>query len=71
MKVITLFQEKSVLRHVMKVPPHLRSDNSFEQAYSRLVKALVPTRAAGGIVKARTKINCQSGEGLKNEVNYV
>ena len=28
----------------MKVPPHLRSEASFEQAYSDLVKALVPVR---------------------------
>lgn len=44
MRILALFQEKFVLRQVMKVPPHLRSETSFEQAYSDLVKALVPIR---------------------------
>lgn len=44
LRILALFQEKFVLRHVMKVPPHLRSESSFEQAYSKLVKALVPVR---------------------------
>lgn len=43
-RILALFQEKFVLRQVMKVPPHLRSEASFEQAYSDLVKALVPVR---------------------------
>ncbi len=42
--MLKLFHEKAVLRQVMKVPPHLRKDESFEQVYSSLVKALVPTR---------------------------
>ena len=51
--MLSLFREKFVLRQVMKVPPHLRSDGCFEQAYSSLVKALVPVRGqATGTIKA-------------------
>lgn len=41
----------------MKVPLHLRSDSAFEQAYSDLVKALVPVRGqvgGGCVTKARS-----------------
>ncbi len=54
LRILNLFQEKLILRHVMKVPPHLRLTNAFEQAYSSLVKALVPVRGQiGGVCAAR------------------
>lgn len=52
-RILALFREMSVLRHVMKVPPHLRKDQLFEQAYSTLVKALVPTRGRSGAAVKR------------------
>ena len=54
-RILALFQDKLVLRQVMQVPPHLRTDGAFEQAYSNLVKALVPVRGhvPGGAGKTR------------------
>jgi hypothetical protein len=43
-RVLELLSEHSVLRHVMKVPPNVRKDPSFDAHYCLLVKALVPTR---------------------------
>ncbi|CAI8030011.1 hypothetical protein GBAR_LOCUS17015 [Geodia barretti] len=43
-RVLELLSAHSVLRHVMKVPPNVRKDPSFDAHYCLLVKALVPTR---------------------------
>ena len=43
-RVLELLSAHSVLRHVMKVPPNVRKDSSFDAHYCLLVKALVPTR---------------------------
>ena len=55
LRILNLFQEKFILRHVMKVPAHLRLNTGFEQAYSSLVKALVPVRGQTGGGPAVTK----------------
>ena len=47
-RILTLFQERRVLRHVMKVPEELRRNKSFDSSYCALVKALVPTRSRSG-----------------------
>ena len=58
LQILALFQDKGILRHVMKIPSELRSGAEFERCYSNLVKALVPTRgqlvARGSRRKSRT-----------------
>ena len=44
-RILTLFQERRVLRHVMKVPEELRRNKAFDSNYCALVRALVPTRS--------------------------
>ena len=74
LRILNLFQERLVLRHVMKVPPHLRSNVNFEQAYSRLVKALVPVRGqtvGGGSSTSIPRCSDTAEQSISDDVEQV
>lgn len=59
----------------MKVPTHLRSNSSFEQAYSCLVKALVPVRGqtvgGGGGITSVPRCSDTAKQSISNDAEQV